>query len=194
MFIILALMKSTQLFSLFTVISEVLAEKKEWSKLRLELNLAKDTKNKNKVFYRYVNQRRKVREGVLPLPSRQCWKLGNCKWEGWGTQQLFHLSLQWQPLFLHILSGWTAGWGRREQSSWSPEEPECTLSICIPGSWGNWLMSMPSHSPYLKSHDSYRKNGNILAIFKTSRKEDLVSSLTSWDQMALDQFISISLQ
>ncbi|KAJ7399315.1 hypothetical protein BTVI_116109 [Pitangus sulphuratus] len=36
------------------------------AKEKLELNLARDSKNKRKGFYRYVNQKRKVREGVPP--------------------------------------------------------------------------------------------------------------------------------
>lgn len=66
---------------MLTVVPEVLAEEKEWSKLKLELNLARDTKNKKKNFYRYVNQRRKVK-GVFPLPNKQCWKMGNNRAEG----------------------------------------------------------------------------------------------------------------
>ncbi|KFQ75531.1 hypothetical protein N335_09898, partial [Phaethon lepturus] len=37
------------------------------AKMQLELNLAKDTKNNKKVFYRYVSQKRKVKESVSPL-------------------------------------------------------------------------------------------------------------------------------
>jgi len=36
------------------------------AKLQLELNLARDAKNNKKVFYRHVNQKRKVKESVPP--------------------------------------------------------------------------------------------------------------------------------
>jgi len=36
----------------------------------MELNLAKDTKNNKKVFYRYVSQERKVKESVLACSAR----------------------------------------------------------------------------------------------------------------------------
>ncbi|KFR08762.1 hypothetical protein Y956_01152, partial [Nipponia nippon] len=41
------------------------------AKTWLELNLARDTKN-NKGFYRYVNQKRKVKESIPPLMSKSC--------------------------------------------------------------------------------------------------------------------------
>jgi len=37
------------------------------SKARLELNLASDTKNNKKDFYRYVSQKRKIKESVTPM-------------------------------------------------------------------------------------------------------------------------------
>jgi len=36
------------------------------AKVQLELNLARDAKNNKKGFYRYVNQKRKVKESVPP--------------------------------------------------------------------------------------------------------------------------------
>jgi len=36
------------------------------AKAQLELNLARDAKNSKNSFYRYVNQKRKVKESVLP--------------------------------------------------------------------------------------------------------------------------------
>ena len=44
------------------------------AKVRLELNLAKDAKNNKKSFYRYVSQKKKVKERVLPLMNKnqQC--------------------------------------------------------------------------------------------------------------------------
>jgi len=36
------------------------------AKVRLQLNLASDTKNNKKGFYRYVSQKRKVKESVPP--------------------------------------------------------------------------------------------------------------------------------
>ncbi|KFZ67676.1 hypothetical protein N338_01599, partial [Podiceps cristatus] len=40
------------------------------AKMQLELNLARDSKNNKKGFYRYVSQKRKVKESVPPLMSR----------------------------------------------------------------------------------------------------------------------------
>ncbi|KFQ06524.1 hypothetical protein N330_02323, partial [Leptosomus discolor] len=40
------------------------------AKAQLELNLARDAKNNKKGFYRYVNQKRKVKESVPPLMSK----------------------------------------------------------------------------------------------------------------------------
>jgi len=37
------------------------------AKVQLELNLARDAKNSKKGFYRYISQKRKVKESVLPL-------------------------------------------------------------------------------------------------------------------------------
>lgn len=115
--------------------------------------------------------------------------MGNNREKGWGTHWHFPLILQRQPLFPHIFSRWTTGWGLGKQSSRPPEELERTLSLWIPGSWGNWLMSIPSHFPrYLKNHDSDRKKENILAFFKKSRKEDPVS-LTSVHRKIMEQMI-----
>ena len=40
------------------------------AKALLELNLARDAKNNNKGFYRYVIQKRKVKESISPLMSK----------------------------------------------------------------------------------------------------------------------------
>jgi len=40
---------------------------------QLELNLARDAKNNKKVFYRYVSQKRKVKESIAPPPDEQEW-------------------------------------------------------------------------------------------------------------------------
>ncbi|KFQ61370.1 hypothetical protein N334_04214, partial [Pelecanus crispus] len=40
------------------------------AKVQLELNLARDVKNNKKGFYRYVNQKRKVKESVPPLMNK----------------------------------------------------------------------------------------------------------------------------
>ncbi|PKU47396.1 hypothetical protein llap_2298 [Limosa lapponica baueri] len=37
------------------------------AKVQLELNLARDTKNNEKGFYRYVSEKRKVKESIPPL-------------------------------------------------------------------------------------------------------------------------------
>jgi len=39
--------------------------------VRLELNLARDAKNNKKGFYRYVSQKRQVKESVLPLMRKK---------------------------------------------------------------------------------------------------------------------------
>jgi len=39
------------------------------AKARLELNLARDAKNNKKGFYRYVSQKRKVKESIPPPPA-----------------------------------------------------------------------------------------------------------------------------
>lgn len=36
------------------------------AKVKLELNMANNKKNSKKVFYRYINQKRKVKESKLP--------------------------------------------------------------------------------------------------------------------------------
>jgi len=83
---------------------------------QLELNLAKDSKNNKKGFYRYVNHKRKVKECLPPHPDEQDCQTGNSgQGEGWGTQQVFCLSLHWQPLFPHLWSGWTTRWGLEGQ-------------------------------------------------------------------------------
>jgi len=44
------------------------------AKEQLELNLARDAKSSEKGFYRYVNQKRKVKESIpLPIPNDQDW-------------------------------------------------------------------------------------------------------------------------
>ncbi|KFZ68978.1 hypothetical protein N338_01487, partial [Podiceps cristatus] len=42
------------------------------AKARLELNLARDAKNNKKGFYRYVSQKRKIKESIPTLMSRTC--------------------------------------------------------------------------------------------------------------------------
>ena len=44
-------------------------------KAQLELNMARDTKNNNKGFYRHVNQKRKVKESVAF--DEQDWQTGD---------------------------------------------------------------------------------------------------------------------
>ncbi|KFQ55696.1 hypothetical protein N334_04196, partial [Pelecanus crispus] len=41
------------------------------AKARMELNLARDVKNNKKGFYRYINQKRKVKESVPPLMNKK---------------------------------------------------------------------------------------------------------------------------
>ncbi|KAK4817803.1 hypothetical protein QYF61_027854 [Mycteria americana] len=40
------------------------------AKAQLELNMARDAKNSKKGFYRYVSQKRKVKESIPPLMSK----------------------------------------------------------------------------------------------------------------------------
>jgi len=52
------------------------------AKAQLELNLARDTENNNKAFYRYVSLKSKVKESGPP-PHKQDWQTGdNRKGEG----------------------------------------------------------------------------------------------------------------
>ncbi|KFQ57969.1 hypothetical protein N334_08085, partial [Pelecanus crispus] len=41
------------------------------AKVRMELNLARDIKDNKEGFYRYINQKRKVKESVLPLMNKK---------------------------------------------------------------------------------------------------------------------------
>jgi len=49
------------------------------AKVQMELNLARDTKNYKKGFYRYVSQKRKVKESIHRPPQKkeQEWQTGN---------------------------------------------------------------------------------------------------------------------
>lgn len=51
---------------------------------------------------------------VFP-PDKQCWQTGNNGFKKGDVLNKFFASLHWQPFFLHLLSGWTAGWGMEEQ-------------------------------------------------------------------------------
>jgi len=83
------------------------------TKAQLELNLTRDAKN-NKGFYRCVSQKRKVKESICPLMSKTG-ELVTMDKEKNEVLNFFCLSLHWQPLFPHLLSGWTArwDWGRK---------------------------------------------------------------------------------
>lgn len=65
-------------------------------KVKLELILARDAKH-NKDFYTYLSWKWKVKAKLVTMDKEK-------------TQLLFCLSLQWQPLFPHLMSGCTAGW------------------------------------------------------------------------------------
>ena len=43
------------------------------AKVQLELNLARNAKNNKKGFYRYVSQKRKVKESASPPPNEKEW-------------------------------------------------------------------------------------------------------------------------
>ena len=88
-------------------------------------------------------------------------------------KRVFCFSLQRQPPS-HTLSGWKSGRGLRGLhkvplsvskvqvvTTWGAwmDVSLWDLIRCIPESWGNWLMSLPSLSPwYVKSHDSQVKS------------------------------------
>lgn len=72
------------------------------AKVKLELNMASNIKNSNKGFYRYVNQKRKVKEGKLPTINNDG-KLVTME-EKAEVLRHFCLSLQWQPVIPHLLS------------------------------------------------------------------------------------------
>ena len=85
------------------------------AKAWLELNLSNDVRNNKKGFYRYVSQKRKVKESVLRLMNMtgKVVKTDNEKTE---VLSKFCLSLHYQPLIPHLSSGWTERQGLREQS------------------------------------------------------------------------------
>lgn len=89
---------------------------KSRGKVELEMNLARDVKS-NKCFYRYVSQKRKVKESSTPLISnagRLVTYEEKAEMPGSGFVSVFYGSL-----FPHLFSGWTARWGlwetRRDQ-------------------------------------------------------------------------------
>ncbi|KAK4811572.1 hypothetical protein QYF61_016031 [Mycteria americana] len=73
------------------------------AKARLELNLARDTKNNKGGFYRYISQKRKVKETVPPMNTTG--KLVTTGEEKAEVLNFFCLSLHWQPFFPHLSSG-----------------------------------------------------------------------------------------
>jgi len=85
------------------------------AKVQMELNLARDIKN-NKDFYRYVSQKRKVKESVPSLRNMTGKLVTMDEKKAEVLKNAFCLSLHWQPLFPHLLSGWTSRQGPGEQS------------------------------------------------------------------------------
>jgi len=77
------------------------------AKAQLDLNLARDAKNNRKGFYRYVSQKRKVKESVPSLMSKTGKLVTTGEKKAEVFNQIFCLSLHWQSLFLHLSSGWT---------------------------------------------------------------------------------------
>lgn len=63
-------------------------------KVKLELKLARDAMH-NKDLHRYVSWKWKVKAKLVTMDKKK-------------AQLLFCLILQWQPLFPHLMSGWTA--------------------------------------------------------------------------------------
>lgn len=47
------------------------------AKAQLELNLSRDAKNNEKGFYRYVSQKREVKESALLPAAEEDWQTGN---------------------------------------------------------------------------------------------------------------------
>jgi len=84
----------------------------------LELNSTKDAKNNKKGFYRYVSQRREVKETTLPDEHDSCPpKTGKLVTTDKKTEVLnFFVSLITGNLSSHTSRGWTARWGQEEQS------------------------------------------------------------------------------
>ena len=81
--------------------------------MQLELNLVRDANN-NKGFYRYINQKRKVKGSIPPL-MRKTGKLVMDKEEAEVLNGFFASVFTGSPSF-HTLSGWTTRQGLGEQS------------------------------------------------------------------------------
>ncbi|KAJ7408368.1 hypothetical protein BTVI_01033 [Pitangus sulphuratus] len=79
--------------------------------MKLELNLARDAKNNGKGFYRCVNQKRKVKEGVPPLINIAGKLVTMDKEKTEVLNNFFATAFNGKPLFPPLLSGWTARWG-----------------------------------------------------------------------------------
>lgn len=67
--------------------------------------------------------------------DKQDWQTSKNGWEGWGSQQLFCLSLKWQPSLPQLSSGWTIEWGLVEQSHF-----QCKRGAV------SWWLEKPGHT------------------------------------------------
>jgi len=77
------------------------------AKAQLELNLARDAKNK-KDFYRYVSRKKIVKESVPPLMSETGKLVTADEEKAEVLHNFFCLSLHWQPLSSPLPSQWMA--------------------------------------------------------------------------------------
>ena len=77
-------------------------------KAQLELNLAREAKNNKKFFYRYVSRKKKVKESVPWLMSETGTLVTADEEKAEILNNVFCLSLHWQPLSSPLLSRWMA--------------------------------------------------------------------------------------
>jgi len=86
------------------------------AKAQMEPNLAKNAKNEKKSYYRYVSQKRKVKESIPILMSKIGELVTTDEEDAEVLNNFFCLSFHSQPLFPHVLSGWTSRQGLEELS------------------------------------------------------------------------------
>lgn len=81
------------------------------TKAKLELSPARDLRNNRNGLYKCVTHKRKVKNNVNPLINNtgKLVTVGEEKAELLNNS--FCLSFLWEPLFSHLLCGWTVGQG-----------------------------------------------------------------------------------